>query len=313
MRGIPGGDGGPRAVGADTTLHGGRVGMAHVEAIGGKAEGAAEDLGERRLEPRPHGRGAGVHGEAAVGASLDAGRLEGTQPRLLHVHGEPDAAPDAPGAEGALFRARGIVAEALEEAGEERREIPGVVNGGHAKGDGAAVVRHVGGGEEIPAADRRGIEAEARGGHVHEALAGEVALRPSRRAERAHGGLVGDHVPEIARVVRHTIGPGEERGAKLGGQERRRAHVGADVGVDDHAHGADPPVRLEADLEIVGDLAGVVGRGQVLAPALHPPHGTIDLEGGQRNQDVLGVELAADAEAPSDVDLGEPERARRHA
>ena len=61
------------------------------------------------------------------------------------------------------------------------------------------------------------------------------------------------------------------------------------------------------------DLARVVGGHEVLAPRLDPLHGPAELHRGQRHEDVLRVELAADAEAAADVDLGEPERAQRDA
>ena len=41
-----------RAVGADAALDVGGVGVAHVEAVGGQAEGLAQDLGEHGLEAR---------------------------------------------------------------------------------------------------------------------------------------------------------------------------------------------------------------------------------------------------------------------
>ena len=138
-------------------------------------------------------------------------------------------------------------------------------------------------------------------------------LHSGRPGERSVPGrrLVGHHRPEVARVARHAIGPGQERCAELGGHERGRAHVGADVGVDHRAHAQDAAVGGEAHLDLVGDLARVVGRHEVLAPALDPLDRPAELHGGERHQDVLGIELAAHAEAAADVDLGEPERARR--
>ena len=75
--------------------------------------------------------------------------------------------------------------------------------------------------------------------------------------------------------------------------------------MDHRAHPADPPVALEGHLDRVLHLAGVVGRHQVLPAALQPADRAAEPQGRERDQDVLGVELATDAEAPAHVDLGE--------
>ena len=106
------------------------------------------------------------------------------------------------------------------------------------------------GADQVAAADLRRIEAEARGALVHQPLADEVALGTPGRAQRPRRRLVRHHAPEVARVVRHAIGAGQQRGAELGGHERRRPHVGADVGVDHRAHADDAAVGVEADLDL---------------------------------------------------------------
>ena len=83
--------------------------------------------------------------------------------------------------------------------------------------------------------------------------------------------------------------------------------------MNDRAHRQDAAVAVEADLDLVRDLTRVVGRHEVLAPALDPLHGPPELQGGERHQDVLGVELTAHSEAAAHVDLGEPQRAQRDA
>ena len=54
-------------------------------------------------------------------------------------------------------------------------------------------------------------------------------------------------------------------------------------------------------------------RHEVLAPLLDPADGPAARERGERDQDVLGVELAAHAEAAAHVHLGEAQGARRQA
>src|SRR5881397_3425056 len=105
------------------------------------------------------------------------GGLEGAKPRLLDVHGEPDA-PLEPGTEIArrLVRAGPLVVHATQQLVEERWVIAGVVDGARAEGLGATVVGHLVGADQIAPPDLRWIDAEARRAQVHEALAGEIAL-----------------------------------------------------------------------------------------------------------------------------------------
>src|SRR6266404_3176411 len=157
--------------------------------------------------------------------------------------------------------------------GEERGKIAGVVHGRDAEGLRAAVVGHLFGADEVAAADLRRVEPEPRRAGVHQPLADEVALRPARRAQCARRRLVRHDRPQVAGVVRHAVRAGQQRGAEFRGDERRRPHVGADVGPDQRADGEDAPVGVEADLDLVTDLARVVGGHEVLAPALDPLHG----------------------------------------
>src|SRR5262249_37215103 len=71
-------------------------------------------------------------------------------------------------------------------------------------------------------------------------------------------------------------------------------------------------IAVEADLDLVADLARVVGRHQVLSPALGPLHGPSELHGGERHEDVLRIELAAHAETSAHIHLGEAQGAERN-
>ena len=53
-------------------------------------------------------------------------------------------------------------------------------------------------------------------------------------------------------------------------------------------------------------LARVVRGHEVLGAILDPLHGAAEPLRRERDQDVLGIELAAHAEAAADVDLDEP-------
>jgi hypothetical protein len=83
--------------------------------------------------------------------------------------------------------------------------------------------------------------------------------------------------------------------------------------VDQRAQPEDAPLPIEADLHLVLDLPRVVGGHEALAAILDPLDGAAELHGGQGHEDVLGVELAAHAEAASHVHFGEAQRAEGQA
>ena len=84
-----------------------------------------------------------------------------------------------------------------------------------------------------------------------------------------------------------------------------RHAVGADVGADVDravpAQAADGAVALAGDLQFAFGVARVVRRDQMLAAVLDPFHRAVELLRRERNQEILGIELAAHAEAAADV------------
>src|SRR5207237_7871390 len=79
------------------------------------------------------------------------------------------------------------------------------------------------------------------------------------------------------------------------------------------AHGHNAPGAIETHLDLVRNLARVVGGYEVLTPALDPLHRAAELQRGERHQDVLGIELPPDAEAAAHVHLGEAQSTHRDA
>ena len=69
------------------------------------------------------------------------------------------------------------------------------------------------------------------------------------------------------------------------------------------AQGEDRAVARAGDLQLAVDLARMVGRDQVLAAILDPLHRTADQARRERDEEILRIELALDAEAAADVDL----------
>ena len=102
--------------------------------------------------------------------------------------------------------------------------------------------------------------------------------------------------------------PGEERR-----EDALRPHVRALVDPGGAAKREQAAVGGRGDLELVHLPARVVRRDEVLGAVLDPLHGAAEAERGERDEHVLGVELAAHAEAAADVDLDEPHVAEREA
>ena len=83
--------------------------------------------------------------------------------------------------------------------------------------------------------------------------------------------------------------------------------MGADIGaliVEDLVLDAeDAAVLVDRDAREVALLAALVGAHQVLAPVFDPFHGTVEPHRRDQHQQVLGIKLAADAEAAPDMAL----------
>ena len=195
MRGIAGGDGAARAIGAHTAFDGGGVGVAHVEPHGRNAERLAQDLRQHGLEPRAHGRSARVDDEGSVGARLHLRGFEGAEARLLDVDREPDPAAWArrPRVHRSLLGARPGVVQTAQELVEEGREVAGVVDGAGAERLRATVVGHLVRADQVAAAQVCRIDSKTRGGPVQEALADAPVPIPdpgaSPSVRRSHGRL----------------------------------------------------------------------------------------------------------------------------
>ena len=93
------------------------------------------------------------------------------------------------------------------------------------------------------------------------------------------------------------------------GQSRDNAAVGADIGphvaVDRGAQSQQCAVVAGRDLHLAQHLPGVVGRGQVFYPVLHPLHRASQPEGCEGDEKVLCVELASYTKATAHIGLDE--------
>ena len=103
--------------------------------------------------------------------------------------------------------------------------------------------------------------------------------------------------------VRHAIRAREELRDVARRDRAVGAHVGAHVDPRRAAQRDDPAVALAQDLDLAVHLARVIRREQVLAAILGPFHRAAEAPRGEGNEEILGIELAAHAEAAADVGL----------
>ena len=126
--------------------------------------------------------------------------------------------------------------------------------------------------------------------------------RPGAR-KRADRRLAGDEGLHGQRDVADAIRPRQE----LRGLGRHHAAVGADigahVGADMPAHGEDRAVALCTRSRSRNRPRANDWSRQMLAAVLDPFHRPADQPRRERDQEILGIELALDAEAAADVDL----------
>jgi hypothetical protein len=81
------------------------------------------------------------------------------------------------------------------------------------------------------------------------------------------------------------------------------AHIGALVVKIAIIDGEDAAFAIHRRAQAVELLARMIGGDQMLAPILDPFHRPVETHGGDADQHVLRIELAADAEAPAHVRL----------
>ena len=103
--------------------------------------------------------------------------------------------------------------------------------------------------------------------------------------------------------VRDAVGAGEELRDVARRDGGARAQVRASVDPRAAAQGKDRPILLAGNLDLAIGLARVIRAEQVLASVLDPFHRPVELARRERNQVVLGIELAAHAEAAADIGL----------
>ncbi len=155
--------------------------------------------------------------------------------------------------------------------------------------------------DQVAAAEFDGVDAEVVRRHVEQPLAKEVRFEPARPAIGADRGLVGDEERHPHVDVGNAIRSRQDLRRVACAGRAIGADIGADIGLGMAAQREDGAVGVAGDLQLAGDVAGMVGGDEMLPAVLDPFHRTAGQARGERNEEILGVEFAADAEAAADV------------
>ena len=102
-------------------------------------------------------------------------------------------------------------------------------------------------------------------------------------------------------VGRHAVRTRQDAGRHVHDARRVGADIGALVVEIAVVDGEDDAVVVDRGADPVQLLARMIGRDQMLAPVLDPFHRAVEPLGGDADQHVLGIELAANAEAAADM------------
>ena len=210
------------------------------------------------------------------------------------------------GAAAIPLRAQRVVARRREQPLEATGEVAALVCDRRALGTEVVDERHPVGGDQVPAPELHGIEPELGGEDVEQALADERRLGHPRPAIGADGRSVREHrvrgeLERLPDVRPREVVPGQDRR-----EDALRPHVRALVDPGRAAQREQAALGGRGDLDVVHLAARVVRRDEMLRAILDPLHRAAETERGERDEHVLGIELAADAEAAADVDLHEP-------
>ena len=164
-----------------------------------------------------------------------------------------------------------------------------------------ARIGHFLGGNGIAAADLDAVDLQRVGDGVDQPFAHEGRLVAAGRAIGRGRRLVGEAEMADRAIRRHAIRAGQYARRHVYDACRVGAHIGALIVEITVVDGEDHAVAIDRGADVVQLLARMIGRDQMLAPVLDPFHRPVESHGGDADQYVLGIKLAADAEAAADM------------
>ena len=295
---------GQQAGGAVTDRY--RVGR-HAERIGG-------DLRHPGLHPLPERGRPDADLDPSALVRADTGMLRRSGRAALDEACDAEAVASAVGADLPLAGTPALVADLVEQAAQRGGVIAVGVGGAGVAGDQLADVEgKLVRAEQIAEPHFRGVQPEVGCHQVDHPLAEKISLEAARPAIGAGRRAVGHHDRGLAGEVRDAVGAGQELDRAYRHDAAIGAGIGAEIGDDLAAQGEDRAVALGRDLQRTHDVARVVGRHQVFLAVLDPFDRAARAAARDRNQVVLGVELAARAEAAADIELDQLDRGVRQA
>ncbi|RIH76761.1 hypothetical protein Mcate_01652 [Meiothermus taiwanensis] len=275
---------------------GNRQGIAlhHAYALRRQAQPLGHDLHKGVLGALAVGRGAGEDHRAAVGVDAHAAGLPAI-PRDLHVAAKPDAQQPALLAGLGLFCPELRVVAYLQQLLQHLAVGPGVVPGA-----GAGFVGE-GPGDEVPAADLGGVEAQRPRAHVHQALEVVGGLGPPGPPVGPGGGGVGVDTHHLELHRRNLVGALQHQDGAGGVAQGGLEGIGPQVGHHPPAQPQDFSLGVEGHLQL-GHLGPPVDGGpKAFAAPLQPAHASPQATGQVGHQNFLGVNVNFGPKGPAHV------------
>ena len=104
-------------------------------------------------------------------------------------------------------------------------------------------------------------------------------------------------------ISRHPIRARQHRGGKIGHGGRMGADIAALVVEELVVKGENTALGVDRGANLMALLPRMIGGDQMLAPVLDPLHRAAEPQRGKADQHVLGIKLAANAEAAADMAL----------
>ena len=243
--------------------------------------------------------------EVSTGDFHAVGRAEAA---LLHEHGDADADQFAGGFALLHVGVELVPIDLGEQLVEQPDIVAGVVVDFLAERLERPRVGHFGVADGVAPADFDAVDAELGGDGVDQPLAHEGGLVAAGRAIGRGRRLVGEAEVADRAIGRHPIRAGQDARRHVHDSCGMGAHIGALVVEINVVDGEDDAVGIDRGADLVQLLARMIGRDQMLAAVLDPFHRAIEVYRGDADQHVLGIKLAADAEAAADVGFVDMDR-----
>ena len=214
----------------------------------------------------------------------------------------------APGPTGALLGSQLLVAGQLEGLAERPLVVTAVEDQPRRRRVGEGLTR-----DEVAPTDLGRVDADLASERVDGALDGVGGLGPARAAVGVGWRLRREHAGADERVRRHVVGAVVEEGTQQGDAGSHELEVRPHVGKQPNPHGADLPVGVGSQLDVLDLPPALDRRLGVLGPVLVPPHRPLEPAGQSGTEELLGVDVQLGAEPSADRGGDHPQLGLGHA